>query len=257
VPNITDQFEESLAKVVSQRAMKFEDLRLERAILEIRFPMAYRLWDQAGFLWSTVGSQWPTITNEEANPAKTVFRLELSTIYQLTAEIAAARVVGHYPKPNLEEFTEVVSQFLRIFLQVIDVQTFDRIGFRTRHFFETKTQEEAETLVNDLNLIWTPKGTIFSIEPKRVAAEAIMVLEGDELGARIHIASQKGAIDLTPAPGVPIEPIHLEKFGIVYDVDYFSLAKVSSEQIDFSDWIRNVYHLIKRDSNKVLIGRRT
>lgn len=235
--------------------MEFQNLKLEKAVIEIRYPKAYLLWDRAGSLWTKVLKNWPTLSNIEANPAKTVFRLDLEAVYELVVELEAARVVAHRPKQNLVEFQSIVSTFLAITAEMLDIEQFARVGFRLIYCHETATREAADELMTHLNLIRVPEGQYFGLQKKTISPALTIKFTGEEVGATVRINSQTQVIDFVPAPGFfEMEAINKQSHRVLFDVDYFTVATVDVSQMNFTEWISQIYHLIKRDSNQFLKG---
>jgi hypothetical protein len=175
--------------------MNFSNFKLDKAVLEARYPAAYSLWDSAGRLWATVEKKWPTIKNIETNLSKIVFRLDLAESYELGSEINAARIVAHAPRENLDKFRAVVAAYMEVLQSVLQsvlqLQVFERIGSRLQYFMQTKTPEDAEDLMKGRDLVRIPEGTYFSIEPKKIATEGTVSLTGDNVGSRIKPATRK------------------------------------------------------------------
>jgi hypothetical protein len=233
--------------------MRYADLELERATVEIRYARAYLLWDRAGLLWRTLEDKWPDLGSIEANPAKSVFRLDTDEAsYELVVELDAARVIGHRPKPNLKEFSEIVSEFFRAVSNSLALCEFNRIGFRTISVFPTKTMEEATDITCGLALLRIPEDKTFGFERKEVAPEIVLHLKGEEVAARVKVAGERTVFEVTWPPGIREKPISRMEFRVVYDVDYYTLNRVDVAQIGFVEWIPNAYRLIKRDSDVFL-----
>ena len=127
--------------------MQFDDFKLERAVLEVRYPKTFMLWDTAGRLWGTLQEKWPLVEDIEAQPARTVFRLSLKHIYDLIVEMDSSRVVCFCKGDSLKEFTAVTDQFLVKVLSFLDIVQFIRVGFRLTYFMETKSRQDADNLV--------------------------------------------------------------------------------------------------------------
>lgn len=232
--------------------MDLDEFKLDRAVLEVRYPRAYLLWDRAGMLWTRLEKNWPELINQEASPARTVFVLELENSYQLATELAASKIIAHDPKENLHEFCDVVAEFVDVVQSVLALDTFSRIGFRLSYFCKKSSLDEAARFVKDTNMVRVPDGPVFSLEPESVNAEVILVFKGANIGARVQINAATKVFEFTPPLGAPMKKIRDESHGVIYDVDYFTVVEVGSAQIDFKEWIREAHHRIRRDSASFL-----
>ena len=230
---------------------------MERATVEIRYAPAYLLWDRAGQLWTTCLEKWPNLKNVEAIPARTVFHLEREGItnYEFVAELQNARIIAHRPKSNLKEFSEMVSEFFGFIIKILELNSFERIGFRLMSVKQMKILEEALKITCGLALLNIPEEKAFGFDRKDVSPEIILLLEGEECGARVRIVGQQTSLQLTAPPGVFEEPIKKTNFRVMYDIDYFTKKQVEVPQINFSEWIQNAYRVIKRDSDYFLRER--
>jgi hypothetical protein len=49
-----------------------------------------------------------------------------------------------------------------------------------------------------------------------------------------------------------IKPIHLEKHILIFDLDYYTVAKVSVGQLNVKEWLSQNYRVLRRDSGNFL-----
>ena len=155
-------------------------------------------------------------------------------------------------KHNLDEFTSVVSEFVKEIRRALELQVFDRVGFRIIYFLETKTWEDANALLMETQLVKIPSQPCFSFAARAVSVEPIMLFTGDEVAARVRIASRKRRIDFDPPPELNIESIHRDSFGVLFDIDYYTVVRVGVSQMEFTEWIHTVHRHIRRDATKFL-----
>jgi len=232
--------------------VKIEDFVLERVTIEVRYPKTFLFWDHVGTFWTGIEKDWPTITDVEADPAKTVFRLDPESSYELVAELAAARIVAHSPKGNLDELKKVAANFFTRLCELMNIQYFNRVGFRLIFFLSKDSFAESKDLVNQAALVQLPAGRALGLDMEGAWTETAVLLASEDLGARIRLAPRTRNLDVTPPLGFGLERIKREEHGVLFDVDYYTMSLVDIAQIEFQDWISNAYHLIKRDSEKFL-----
>jgi hypothetical protein len=232
--------------------MRIEDFDLKRATIEVRYSKTFLFWDQVGTFWTKMEEKWPNLINTEANPVKTAFRLDLNCSYELVAELEAARIIAHNPKANLDEFKEIARFFFPTLSQLMKIQNFNRIGFRLQHFLKKASFVESIELVKRTNIYHLPSGPVFRLDTKDAWAEIAINLKNENFGVRIRFGPQTRNLKVDPPLGFDLEPINREEHGVLFDIDYFTIASVDIDQIEFLDWISAAHHLIKRDSQPFL-----
>jgi hypothetical protein len=234
--------------------INFLDLKLTRAVIELRYDKAFELWDRAGTLWTEYSSMWPDLKPGKIEPSDTSFILENQ--YDLAVTLDKAHIIDHKPSSNLENFIERSDSFSRLVCKTLEILFFNRIGFRLTYTKAFSDKLLAANAVTSTKNIHVPEGRHFNINGKVSLPGYLIVWEGESAGIRIGLRAQDRKIDFEAVPGVAeIESIHLEKHELVYDVDYYTLGKVSIDQLNLKDWIQQIYHLIRRDSNYFLGDR--
>lgn len=226
------------------------DFKLSRAILEIRYANSYILWDRAGKIWESVNKKWPTISVVHAEPGITQFMIERK--YELSIQLDKASVRAFYPQQNLKEFTQVVVSFYDLLIEILGINEFYRIGFRLIHVKDYDSKESAANALLSNKQLCIPEGRYFNIEGKRLQPEYSVLFEGDSIAAKIILKARDKNIEIIyPAE---IEKIDIpptkpsEKHEVVFDIDYYTLAKIKTGQLNFEEWVKNTYHIIRRDS---------
>lgn len=234
--------------------MEYQDLKLERAVIDVRYPIAYRFWDRAGALWTSMQEKWTTLGNVEGNPAKLACRLDLEKkVYELTSELTTSRVVAHAPKTNLDDFQNIVSTFMAKVLGILEIAELSRVGFRLIYYHEVNSREAANELVARMKLFQIPEGQFFGFKHKTVVPELTLRFMGEEVGATVKVGSATLTFDFVPPPGIPeLQPVKKVSHRVIFDVDYFTIAKVNVSQMNFDEWIPQIYNLVKKDSNQFL-----
>ena len=69
------------------------------------------------------------------------------------------------------------------------------------------------------------------------------------MGVRAVLEARDKKIDFESQPSMEeVQSIHIVKHEVVYDIDYYTLANVSTGQLNVTEWIDQAYHMVKRDS---------
>jgi hypothetical protein len=233
--------------------LDLESFKLSQATLEVRYDNAYILWDRAGEIWSRINNMWNGIKPSKVEPSSIIFSLDNK--YQLSVELDKAYIIDSKPSSSLKDFIERADTFMKLIIQPLKIKEFTRIGFRPVYVksFPDKTLAAKAMLATEMILV--PKGKHFNIEGRMLLPKYAVVLEADSVAVRIALEARDRKIDFDAHPGIEeLQSLHLEKHELVYDVDYYTLAKVSVGQLDMKEWISQSYRLIRRDSNSFLGG---
>jgi hypothetical protein len=234
-----------------QSALALDDFVLEKVAFETRHRSAYLLWDKAGVIWTKAAKRWPKLDPKPSHiePAKITFRF--GTDLEASVEIGSALAIGHYP--NLKEFGEFTEEFVRLVTHELQVEDYSRVGLRFTYFLLFKTKESAAAALLNSGLLRLPAGKHFSIDGKVTFPKAAFRWEGESLGALVRLEAEGRKLDFDPPMGVKELPsVHEEKFGIVLDIDYYTIASTGVGQLHIGEWISQVSHLVRRDSKAFL-----
>jgi hypothetical protein len=227
--------------------------QLEQGVLEIRYPLALALWDKSGALWRSVQEKWPDLRITHAEPTKTAFQIGKNA---LKVEVELASLTSVNPERSLEEFSAMTKEFFAITTQYLQISMYKRVGFRLIYFKEFKDKKEAATAFFALRLVNVPDGKKFEIDDQPIDPQYILRWESDKKGVLLQcrVETRKTEFDPPPALESLIKPVHQEKSGIVFDVDYYTVPPVEPGQVDISEWVKHALHVISRDSSYIFFG---
>lgn len=234
------------------KKLKFVDLELRRAILEIRYNEAYILWDRSGQIWSEVKSIWPEMKNQKTEPSYTSFLLDDKR--QFWVQLDKSNYTDFKPQGNLNDFITNVAKLISLVSDVLKISEYTRLGFRLLYSKYLNTKEEASEYLLSTENIKYPSGKHFNIEGKVLNPSCSMKWEGESTGVRVVLTTHDKKIDLEVNPDVDeINPVHIERSELLYDIDYYTVKNTKRGQLKIDEWISQAYHLIKRDS-KIFFG---
>ena len=233
--------------------LNLSDFKLTETIFEVRYDNAYMLWDRAGEIWAKTSSMWPNLEAEKVEPSITTFRLENK--YQLSVNLGKAHIIDLKPSLSLNEFMEKAENFIKLVIQTLKITNFIRVGFRLVYIKSFSDKFEAANSLLSTKMLLVPSGRLFGIEGKVVLPRYAIVCEGDSAATRVLLEVRDKKVDFDPPPNIEeLSPVHLEKYELLYDVDYYTLSKVSIGQLNMKEWLSQIYHLVKRDSKYFLGG---
>ena len=233
-------------------SLSLSNLKLLQATIEIRYNNAYLLWDRSGLIWSKASSKWVNLKIVKADPMVTNFLID--DRYEASVQLEKAHFIDLKPSSSLKEFIANAELFVTLVADTLDLTEFTRLGFRLIYYKRFNNKVEAADSLISTKMINVPSGKHFNIEGKVLTPKYSLKWEGESMGVRVELSAQNKKIDLDVKPGMEeIAPVHVERFEIVYDIDYYTLKNTTKGQLNVKDWISQSYHLIKRDS-KVFMG---
>jgi plasmid maintenance system killer protein len=225
-----------------------DSFKLDKAVMEIRYGKAYVLWDCYGRILSELNSKWPDLKMRDAKPNNYILRI--NGRYDAGADLEKAYFIDLTPASGLKEFKTDADFFLSLIIKTLDIRELSRLGFRLVFRKKLHDKIEASESWTSMKMMSVPHGKHFNIKGKVMEPNYSLRWEGESMGVRIMLNVQNRQFDLDPEPYLKeIEPIHIEKHDLVYDIDYYTLKNTLAGQLNIPEWISQVNHLIRRDSN--------
>jgi hypothetical protein len=226
--------------------LNFADFTLERAVIELRYSQAYRLWDRSGIIWSEAQRLWPDLHLIDANPAKTHFRI--ADKLELAVELENARAVALQPKHgHLDEFSDLATLFFKIVLENLEPSSLLRVGMRFIYFMKFSDRDAASMAMTDLALLKIIDPATFGSENKVTLPEYAVRYEGKAKGFSVRIRAEGRRLDFEPPIEIEaLHAVHQETFGIVFDIDHFTVAPMAVDQLSIAEWSRQASRLTKQ-----------
>lgn len=235
--------------------LSLDTFKFERAVFEVRYPLALLLWDRSGQLWTDAMEKWPGLVLVMAQPDKTVFKAEPSL--EMTTEIGAARFIQHWPKLPLKEFAESSKSFFDLVTGHLEIRTLSRVGLRLIFFREFPDRDSAGAAVLETGLLAPLEGRYFGGGEAPVSADCSFVWETKAVGIRAVVAYQKRQYKLERPLGLPdIEPTEFLHHGVIFDIDFYTTSAIDVGQLGVGEWIDQHVRALKRDGDAFLAGVR-
>ncbi|MCI5207703.1 MAG: hypothetical protein D3910_02665 [Candidatus Electrothrix sp. ATG2] len=231
--------------------MHISDFSLNRVAFEIRYDNAYVLWDKTGELWTEAAKIWPEITPQTVEPNRQSFKVKDKISLQVG--IDKAFIVIYQSK--IKEIIIEQEKFISLVRSILDIKFFIRVG--TRFFYEKKCNDRnhATDLILKTQKLNMPDGKFFNITGKIKDPSFSFRIEDDNLGVLQTFKVAKKEYTVDRPPGLDeLEIQYVKNVILLYDVDYYTRLPVKPSQLNVSEWVSQVHHLIKRDSGMVLGG---
>ncbi len=232
-------------------SLKFADLTPNRAALEIRYPSTYTLWDRAGQIWAAVENEWGELNNVEVAPNQQVFYA--NDQFELKITLDRANLIEHRPKSSLDDFAEKAEKFTNIITTALELREFSRVGFRVFLSKEFSDSEAASAALLSVGLINSPQGKLFGIHDRPGKPSLSLRWEGEVYGAVVNLKAQttKTELSIAPVAAHEIEKVSIDHHDVEYNIDYYTTTPIPTEKIRMRDWIKQAFHIARRDSKKV------
>jgi hypothetical protein len=234
-------------------SLDFSQFKLTSATIEIRYDNAYILWDRAGLIWSEANLAWFGLKANQAEP--NVTRFVINDRFDVMVSLDRSHLIDTKPTSSLKEFIEHAPTFLNLVMDSLNINKLERIGFRLIYKKYFKDKDTAAGTIIDSKIMTVPTNKIFNIQGKVLLPSYSFVWEGESTAAQIMLKAVDRKIDFKVPVGLEdeIPPVHLTKYEVIYDIDYYTIKTVSRGQFNVKDWIEQAYHLIKRDSKNFMV----
>lgn len=220
------------------------DFQIDRQIFEARFPLNYLFWDRAGKLWTALARSFPEMKFVLADPNHTQF--EAGNFY-LAAESGTLRFISKDGVP-FDQFEKGAVNFYRIAIDVLEVELFDRLGFRTIWIKSFPSMPKTTEAFSEFGLLSVPDGNAFGIKEAPNQLETRLTWEGDKVGAIIGLRTEKRRVE----PQIPweirsrLKADSSEQCVLVLDVDYFTTTSLQRDQVDVKEWINSSRRVVQK-----------
>ena len=232
--------------------LNISQFELRRAIVEVRYPKAYLIWDNAGKLWAEAKKRWATLDVREAEPGKTVFWLDDRS--ELSVLIDKARLTQERPK-DFDKFVITVTEFLGLTNDMLGLYEYERVGLRLVYRKKYEDKFAASNAMLSADILKVPNMPQFNIDGRAVLPEYVMRLEDDKKGVTVRLKAETETQEFSPPLQMDeIEKAKVETHGVVFDVDYHTIGTLTVGQFRAKDWLNGAHRAIRRDSATFLGG---
>jgi len=224
-------------------SLSHSDLSLAHSVCEIRYDMAFLIYDRTGAVCHENKEHFPDLKILQASPSVTTF---LAEPFYFAVEQTMSRAVCSKPRHDPKHFGESISPFFEIVLRQLEVPVLNRVGLRQLYFQTFAEPEEAASVVKTLKLQHGSADNNFGVANS--TKEIILRWESTEHGAMLHLVTAPGS---SAMPTVDIFQIE-EGFGKTYrsalliDVDFYTMAPVLRSQWNAAEWTAQSSHAIKK-----------
>lgn len=224
--------------------MVFSDLKLNRVILELRYDRGYLYLDRCGktylkvvegdpgWEFVQVSPQIAFLENEERNMK---LNFSHSNINFVQEEVE-----------NLNQFKAKTSKIIPIITTELEIEVFKRIGNRYWFIIPTENTEKGERLIKNTGILNIPADKVSLLGKNIKNRNVVVVIENEYLNYRIELKTVERDDKKIPK-NLKINETFNPKYGLLIDVDIFTVADTRTEDFNADDFIQKNYKVLENN----------
>jgi hypothetical protein len=201
--------------------LQLSQFKLFRSVLEIRYAQSFLVWDHAGLAWHQLRARFPELKLRSAQPNQQTVLLSKNLLASISLE--NANITAYGGDAELDAFSTSCEAFFPLVIKQLDISDLTRIGLRIVSQRTFQTKEEAAQFAFTQIPGMQRTGKYFNIEGKLLDPELALRWEGEVTGVLVKMLPVQQKLDADIPPEFPdIESIHIERYGVLLDVDYYA-----------------------------------
>jgi hypothetical protein len=147
-------------------ALPFSSFHRTQAILELRFPDSYLLWDRSGALWRNIGRNFRSLKHQTTTPNQSTFFAD--DRFSMLVSLDPASITDNSPKGAVDPTIDIFTAFAKAAIETLEVKTITRVGNRYLYGIECKSLQEARKKAQSSIPMAIPRRQLFAIEPAHI-----------------------------------------------------------------------------------------
>ena len=225
--------------------MHFEDLKLNRVILELRYDEGYLYWDKCGetlldiqrkfpeWKWDGVSTELARLKNLRRN-MELVFNYSNIRFIQNEVE-------------NLNQFKETIEKVTPLIVEKFEINKFKRVGNRYLYVLPLENPEQGKKIIQKSPLIEINEEKLDLFGKDSTKTSFVVHIENENFHYRIELVG----IERVEMPkNIKIDEQFNPRCGIRIDVDIATMFEIDISDFNYSEFIQSnkkflEYNLIK------------
>lgn len=137
----------------------------------------------------------------------------------------------------------------------LSIRLYSRVGLRVLFAKEYPTREAAAGALLSTGLIQPASEPVFELQSSPwVEPEVSLRKEDSKAGCWFRLKAETLKIEFQPAFGIAkyFQEKSTTKERLILDVDYYLHQAGDATRLQFDEWIKQAFHLIRRDSRKLI-----
>jgi len=230
----------------------YDDLKLNRAVLEIKYPKGYRYWDVCGkcILKLIEGSKEEMDFRELRSSQECAMSFKNDDlaeaafgIHHMTLAVSCLKNI----KPLMSKATLLVD----IVRDTLEIDHYSRVGLRFWYVYPTKTKKDAESILDKINLLEVKAERFTGFGDKIDGLVPVINIKGDAFSVHMKVNSAAVSEEGRKAFGPKADEFAPEHCFLI-DVDFYK-EDVKPPSFVVSDFIHTC-HKALRDNIKTLLN---
>jgi uncharacterized protein (TIGR04255 family) len=212
---------------------KYDDLILERVVIEARFERGYLYLDNCGKIWLSISEKWPKLVETEITPNGASFNLGGSDT-KLVFDHRRIAIEDNFPD-KLDQFIKFSDDSFQIIEDYLNIKSFSRIGLRFIYAVEEDIESVTKLLL-DKQLLVIPE-QVKPIGKKVTPSLTKFEIERDDISITVQTGFGKRTIQISVPKPFKVNINKLERKGLFVDLDFFCQKIVELGTFDVKDFI--------------------
>lgn len=236
------------SKKTPTKRFTYYDLKLNRAVLEIRYPKGYLYWDVCGKCINEIN----TISNEKIefvklNMDECVLKFVEDTTAQATFGFKHMTISAASVK-NLDLFKNYTQLIFDIIKKNLNIKEMSRVGFRLYYVLKTESHEEGEKFINELDLYSISADRFIGFGNELSIKQSNIEVSDEEGSVSIRISAAKRIDSDAPSPEFDE---YSPRYAVLIDLDFFK-QNIKVEEFDFESFIHSSEKKVKNYVGNIL-----
>lgn len=237
--------------------INLDDLNPVSATFEVRYAPQFLVWDRSGTIWSKMAAKYPQIANKQVEPNSVA--VKLAPCLDAVIQIDKAIITSSLPPTDLTPLKDAAMVLMPMLLDHLPIEKYTRIGMRTIYHKPFPTQLAAVEYLQQCVSLPSPNGKVMNVDGRVLEQAYSFRWQGEATGFHLRLSAVESRIGMElPAEFLHLKPAdsNLTLYRTIVDIDYYSHAQVSVDQVRPDDLIDSWLKLIRRDLSKVFHGQR-
>ncbi|MDR3734372.1 MAG: hypothetical protein P4L10_02425 [Acidobacteriaceae bacterium] len=206
------------------------------------------LYDKTGQIVHRLAEGLTNLEIAQATPNHTVVKTDEGVF---AIELAASRVQVLHPESSLESFGKHCDFFYDVLFSELQIRLLARIGFRTAWRLAFDTVEESINFISTLEVLNTAENDPFRIGSP--ISECTKRWQSDKLGINFSARIVDGELSAELPPEFGDDRNKMARVrGVIFDLDYYTVAPVDCGQWRPSEWIPITTRKLKKDMEALI-----
>ncbi len=212
--------------------MTFDDLRLNKVILQLRYDEGHLYWDRCGALLLDIQKEFPEWKWEKGQEVG--FLINTKRSMELLFNYSNIRFIQNEVE-NLNQFKEATGKIAPFIVEKLEIKKFKRVGNRYLYVLPLENPEQGKQIIQKSRFIQIPEGKLTLFGEKPVKTAFFVYIENKNSHYRIEL----GCIERIEVPkNIKIDERFNPKYGLRIDVDIATVSEVNVSGFDCSDFIQ-------------------